>query len=244
MGLSLFAPTAQHQLSVWLEEKEVRAWVVASLEVVVVVEAVEVVVVVVAEVVLDGRLVTPLMKTLMRTLTKTMAGAIEGAMAGTMTMTLAMTTTLTMTLAMTMTMIMTMVMTMTMTIDLDVVDVVEGVVLEGLLMDVAVMGLDHRAWTTRGQTPVLMAPHQPGSQFARLEDGHDTPTTRGPHALTAPDLTTASAKTQAHPLALMEQSLFALMVALLLQGQSVQTTTLMWSFSGLKGETPYKSRNY
>jgi len=236
MGPSLFAPTAQHQLSVWLEEKEVRAWVVASLEVVVVVEAVEVVVVVVAEVVLDGRLVTPLKKTLMRTLTKTMAG--------TMTMTLAMTTTLTMTLAMTMTMIMTMVMTMTMTIDLDVVDVVEGVVLEGLLMDVAVMGLDHPARTTRGQTPVLMAPHQPGSQFARLEDGHDAPTTRGPHALMAPDLTTASAKTQAHPLALMEQSLFALMVALQLQGQSVQTTTLMWSFSGLKGETPYKSRNY
>ena len=65
--------------SVWWEEEEVRAWVVASLEVVVVVEAVG-----------------------------------------------------------------------------------EGVVLEGLLMDVAVTGLDHPARTTRGQTPVLMAPHQPG----------------------------------------------------------------------------------
>ena len=126
---------------------------VASLEVVVVVEAVEVVV---AEVVLDDRLVTPLKKTLMKTLTKTMAWAIEGAMAGTMTL------AMTMTLTMTMTMIMTMVMTMTMTIDLDVADVVEGVVLEGLHMDVAVMGLDHPARTTRGQTHVLMAPPQPG----------------------------------------------------------------------------------
>ena len=68
-----------------MEEKEVRAWVVASLEVVVVVEAVEVVV---AEVVLDGRLVTPLKKILMKTLTKTMSVAIEGAMAGALPMTM------------------------------------------------------------------------------------------------------------------------------------------------------------
>merc|ERR1719295_632949 len=115
---------------------------------------------------------------------------------------------------------------------------VEGVVLEGLHMDAAVTGLDHPARTTRGQTLVLMAPPQPGSQFARLEDGHDAPTTRDPHALMAPDLTTASAKTQAHPLARMEHSLSALMVAAQLQSQFVQTTTLMWSFSGLKGEIP------
>merc|ERR1719391_596464 len=147
---------------------------------------------------------------------------------------------------MTMIMIMTMTMTMamTMTIDLDVADVVEGVVLGGLLMDVAVTGLDHPAQTTRGQTLVLMAQPQPGSQFARLEDGHDAPTTRDRPALMATDLTMASAKTQANPLAQMEHSLSALMVALQLQSQFVQTTTLMWSFSGLKGETPLKPRNY
>merc|ERR1719175_577214 len=123
-----------------------------------------------------------------------------------------------------------------MTIDLDVADVVEGVVLEGLHMDVAVTGLDHPARTTRGQTLVLMAPPQPGSQFARLEDGHDAPTTRDQRALMATDLTMASAKIQAHPPARMEQSLSALMVAPQLQSQSAQTTTLMWSFSGLTGE--------
>merc|ERR1719167_1264991 len=108
-------------------------------------------------------------------------------------------------------------MTMTMTIDLDVADVVEGVVLGGLLMDVAVTGLDHPARTTRGQTLVLMAPPQPGSQFARLEGGHDAPTTRDRPALMATDLTMGSAKTQANPPARMEQPLSALMVALQLQ---------------------------
>merc|ERR1711951_5089 len=98
---------------------------------------------------------------------------------------------------------------------------------------VAVTGLDHPARTTRGQTHVLMAPHRPGSRFARLEDGHDAPTTRDRHALMATDLTMGSAKTQAHPPAQMEQSLSALMVVLQLQNQSVQTTTLMSSFSGL-----------
>merc|ERR1719167_1642755 len=121
-------------------------------------------------------------------------------------------------------------MTMTMTIDLDVADVVEGVVLGGLLMDVAVTGLDHPARTTRGQTLVLMAPPQPGSQFARLEGGHDAPTTRDRPVLMATDLTMASAKTQANPPAQMEHSLSALMVAPQLQNQFVQTTTLMWSF--------------
>merc|ERR1719391_980752 len=124
-------------------------------------------------------------------------------------------------------------MTLTMTID-----VAEGVVLGGLLMDIAVTGLDHPARTIRGQTLVLMAPPQPGSRFARLEGGHDAPTTRDQPALMATDLTMASAKTQANPPARMEQSLSALMVAPQLQSQSVQTTTLMWSFSGLKGETP------
>ena len=107
---------------------------VASLEVVVVAE------VVVDGVVLDGRLMTPLKKTLTKTLAMTMAE----------------------TMTLTMTMIMTTTMTMTMTIDLDVADMVEGVVLGGLLMDVAVTGLDHPARTTRGQTLVLMAPPQPG----------------------------------------------------------------------------------
>merc|ERR1712198_612031 len=106
-----------------------------------------------------------------------------------MTMTLTMTMTMTLTMTMTMIMNMVMTMTLTMTIDLDVADVVEGVVLGGLLMDVAVTGLDHPARTTRGQTLVLMAPPQPGSQFALLEDGHNAPTTRDRRVLMATDLT-------------------------------------------------------
>merc|ERR1719295_2476814 len=104
---------------------------------------------------------------------------------------------------------------------------VEGVVLGGLHMDVVVTGLAHPARTIRGQTLVLMAPPQPGSRFAQLEDGHDAPTTRDRHALMATDLTMGSAKTQANPPAQMEHSLSALMVALQLQNQFVQTTTLM-----------------
>ena len=61
--------------------------------------------------------------------------------------------TLTKTLAMTMAETMTLTMTMIM---------VAEVVLGGLLMDIAVTGLDHPAQTTRGQTLVLMAPPQPG----------------------------------------------------------------------------------
>ena len=95
------------------------------------------VVVVVDVVDLDARLMTPLRKTLMETLTKTTTQAMAGTM--TMTMTTTMTTTLT--------------MTMTMTTDSDVLVVHPAV---------ALMGRDHRARTTRGQTRVLTAPHQPG----------------------------------------------------------------------------------
>merc|ERR1712032_576723 len=86
---------------------------------------------------LDARLVTPLRKTLMETLTKTTTGT----MAGTMTMTTTMTMTLTLT------------MTMTMTIDSDVLVVHPAA---------ALMGLDHRARTTRDQTHVLTAQHHHG----------------------------------------------------------------------------------
>merc|ERR1712222_137580 len=104
------------------------------------------VVVVAAVVVLDARLVTPLRKTLMRILTKTTTRATEGTMTMTLTMTLTMT------------------MTMTMTTDSDVLVVHPAA---------ALMGLDHRARTTRDQTRVLTAPHQPGFHLARLEGGHD-----------------------------------------------------------------------
>merc|ERR1712212_778985 len=171
-----------------------------------------VVVVVVDVVVLDARLVTPLRKTLMRILTKTTTQATEG----TMTMTLTMTTTLT--------------MTMTMTTDSDVLVVHPAA---------ALMDLDHRARTTRDQTPVLTAQHQPGFHLAWLEDGQDVPTTRGPSALMAPDPTTGSAKTQTDPPAPMELLLSALTAALLHQSQCVQTP-LMSSFSELKGGTAYQ----
>merc|ERR1719352_401667 len=101
---------------------------------------------------------------------------------------------MTMTLTMIITMTMTMTMTMIMTIDSDVLEVVEGVVLV-VLHAVALMGLDLRARTTRGQPRVLTAPHQPGFHLARLEGGHDAPTTKGLSALMDPDPTTASAKT-------------------------------------------------
>ena len=95
------------------------------------------VVVVVDVVDLDARLMTPLRKTLMETLTKTTTQAMAGTM--TMTMTTTMTTTLT--------------MTMTMTTDSDVLVVHPAA---------ALMGRDHRARTTRDQTHVLTALHQPG----------------------------------------------------------------------------------
>merc|ERR1711971_1243687 len=106
---------------------------------------------------------------------------------------------------MTTTLTMTMTMTMTMTIDSDVLAV---------LPEVALMGLDHHARTTRGQTRVLMAPHQP-------------------------DPTTGSAKTQTDPTAPMELILSALTAALLPRSQSVQAP-LTLSFSGLKGGTTYQ----
>merc|ERR1719180_515931 len=101
-----------------------------------------------------------------------------------------------------------------MTIDSDVVMVV--------LPADALMGLDHHARTTRGQTHVLTAQHQPGFHLARLEGGHDAPTTKGLNALMAPDPTTGSAKTPTDPPALMELILSALTEALLPQSQSVQ----------------------
>merc|ERR1719180_252539 len=129
-------------------------------------------------------------------------------------------------------------MTLIMTIDSDVLEVVEGVVLV-VLPVVALMGLDHHARTTRGQTRVLTAPHLPGFHLARLEDGHDAPTTKGLSALMAPDPTTGSAKTQTDPPAPMELTLSVPMEARLPQSQSVQTP-LMLSFSGLKGRTTYQ----
>merc|ERR1712212_1042880 len=213
MKPSLFALMEQHPLSFWREEEEDWARVVALLEDVV---DVVVVVVVVDVVVLDARLVTPLRKTLMKILTRTTTRATEG----TMTMTMTLTMTLTMT------------MTMTMTTDSDVLVVHPAV---------ALMGLDHLARTTRDQTRVLTAPHQPGFHLARLEDGQDVPTTKGPSALMAPDPTTGSAKTQTDPPAPMELLLSALTAALLPQSQFVQTP-LMSSFSELKGETCPPSR--
>merc|ERR1712032_870187 len=88
-----------------------------------------------------------------------------------------------------------MTMTMTMTTDSDVLVVHPAA---------ALMGLDHRARTTRG-----------------------------PSALMAPDPTTGSAKTQTDPPAPMELLLSALTAALLPQSQFVQTP-LMSSFSELK----------
>merc|ERR1712172_143730 len=153
------------------------------------------------------------MKTLMKILRKTLTKIL-------------MKTTTTGTMAGTM----TMTMTMTMTIDSDVLVV---------LPEVALMGLDHHARTTRGQTRVLMAPHQPGFHLARLEGGHDAPTTKGLSALMAPDPTTGSAKTQTDPTAPMELILSALTAALLPRSQSVQAP-LTLSFSGLKGGTGYQ----
>merc|ERR1712181_92572 len=179
---------------------------------------------------LDARLVIPLRKTLMKTLTKILKKTTTGAMAGTMTMT--------MTLTMIITMTMTMTMTMIMTIDSDVLEVVEGVVL-AVLPVVALMGLDLRARTTRDQTRVLTAQHQPGFHLARLEGGHDALTTKGLSAPMDPDPTTGSAKTQTDPPAPMELILSALTAARLPQSQFVQTP-LTLSFSGLKGRTTYR----
>merc|ERR1712037_464860 len=90
-----------------------------------------------------------------------------------------------------------------------------------------------------GQTHVPTAPHRPGCHLARLEDNRDARTTRGLSALTAPDPTTASVKTQAHRPAPMEPPQPALTEASRLQDQSVQTP-LMWSFSELRGGTAYQ----
>merc|ERR1712126_187729 len=121
---------------------------------------------------------------------------------------------------------MTMTMTWAMTTDLDVT---EG------LPEVALMDLDHLARTTRGQTHVLTVPPQPGFHLALLEEDRDARTTRGLSVPMAPDPTTASVKTQANQPAQMELPHYALTVASQLQDQSVQTT-LMWSFSELRGE--------
>merc|ERR1712037_42037 len=90
-----------------------------------------------------------------------------------------------------------------------------------------------------GQTHAPTAPLQPGCHLARLEDDPDARTTRGLSALTAPDHTTASVKTQAHRPARMEPPQPALTEAPQLQDQFVQTP-LMWSFSELRGGTAYQ----
>jgi len=187
---------------------------------------------VVEEVVLAARLVATPRKNPPRNLQKK-----EMTMAMPMIMT-SITMAMTMTMTMTMTLILRLTMTTTCAItDSDVADVRDEaeVVLEDLLVD-ARMDLDRLARTTRGQTHVLTAPHQPGFLLALLEEDHDARTTRGLGAPTAPDPTTASVKTQAHPPALMEPPKPALTAAPQVQDQSAQTA-LRWSFSELKGET-------
>merc|ERR1712037_269476 len=90
-----------------------------------------------------------------------------------------------------------------------------------------------------GQTHAPTAPLQPGCHLAPLEDDHDARTTRGLSALTAPDPTTASVKTQAHRPARMEPPQPALTKAPQLQDQFVQTPST-WSFSELRGATAYQ----
>merc|ERR550519_520027 len=98
---------------------------------------------------------------------------------------MAITMTMTATMVMTMTMTMTMVMTMTMTMTIDVVDGMEGVVLDGQCT-VARTGLDRLARTRRGRAHVLMAPYQAGCGLVQLEDDHNAPRSRGHSVLTAP----------------------------------------------------------
>merc|ERR1712186_19888 len=149
----------------------------------------------------------------------------------------------------------------------DVVDVGEGAALEGLLrtrlrktttlaktmtmkedvlsdhlVAVALMVLGLLARTTSGQTLALTGPRQPGFHLAQLGDDQGVPTTRGLSALMEPDPTTANAGIPAHRLAPMEQLPFVWTAAPQLQGQSVQTSTLMWSFSGFKKGGPTKTQ--
>merc|ERR1712130_443891 len=76
-------------------------------------------------------------------------------------------------------------------------------------------------------------------EVALMDLEHLARTTRGLSAPMAPDPTTASVKTRAHQPAQMELPHYALTVASQLQDQSVQTT-LMWSFSELRGKSLIK----
>merc|ERR1711974_386254 len=84
-------------------------------------------------------------------------------------------------------------------------------------------------------TLALTGPRRPGFHLAQPGNDQGVQTTRGLSALMEPDPTTANARIPAHRLAPMEQLPFVWTAAPQLQGQSVQTSTLMWSFSGLKG---------
>merc|ERR1719222_1761163 len=123
--------------------------------------------------------------------------------------------------------------TMTMTTTTDVIEVV---VSEGLLVDVrTVPVLPVR--TIRDQTPALMGQLLPGFRLVQLEDGRGAPTTKDLSALMGADLTMDSAKTQVQRRARMGLLQSVQMAAPRLQSQCVQIqTTLMWSFSELRGE--------
>merc|ERR1712027_6149 len=104
-------------------------------------------------------------------------------------------------------------------------DVIEVVVSEGLLVDVRMVPAP----------PARTGQLLPGLRLVQLEDGRGAPTTKDLSALMEADLTMGSARTQAQQHALMGLLQSVQMAAPQLQSQCVQTT-LMWSFSELRGE--------
>merc|ERR1712223_489641 len=114
-------------------------------------------------------------------------------------------------------------------------DVVVLAVLEGLLVDVRTVPAQP-VRTIRDRTPARMGQLLPGFRLVQLEDGRGAPTTKDLSALMGADLTMGSARTQAQLHALIGLRRSVQMAAPQLQSQCVQTT-LMWSFSELRGET-------
>merc|ERR1711972_249556 len=119
---------------------------------------------------------------------------------------------------------------------LEVEDVVveDADVLEGLLVDVRTVPAPP-VRTIRDRTPARMGQLLPGLRLVQQEDGQGAPTTKDLSALMEADLTMGSARTQAQQHALMGLLQSVQMAAPQLQSQCVQTT-LMWSFSELRGE--------
>jgi len=165
---------------------------------------------------LEGLPMTPLRKTI--TQTKTMPPAKKTTMDSEDLVALTMITT----------------MTLTMTTMTTTTDVIEVVVSEGLLVDVRTVPAPP-VRTIRDQTPARMGQLLPGLRLVQLEDGRGAPTTKDLSALMEADLTMGSARTQAQQHALMGLLQSVQMAAPQLQSQCVQTT-LMWSFSELRGE--------